>query len=112
LDCRIVFNIGSSDSKKWHSHGRNLCFCFYEGVERNQKQSSVVKECAIACLEKHCEERTRGELKKSLSILDSKMYNLTLHMALAAWRSGHHIRLRNKKTRVRIPPGYKDVKVT
>jgi hypothetical protein len=27
--------------------------------------------------------------------------------ALAAWCSGHHIRLRNKKTRVRIPPGYR-----
>jgi hypothetical protein len=27
--------------------------------------------------------------------------------ALAAWRRGHHIRLRNKKTRVRIRPGYK-----
>jgi hypothetical protein len=28
-------------------------------------------------------------------------------MALAAWRTAHLIRLRNKKTRVRIPPGYK-----
>jgi hypothetical protein len=27
--------------------------------------------------------------------------------ALAAWRSGHCIRLKNEKTRVRIPPGYK-----
>jgi hypothetical protein len=28
-------------------------------------------------------------------------------VAPAAWRSGHHIRHRNEKTRVRIPPGYK-----
>jgi hypothetical protein len=28
------------------------------------------------------------------------------YSALAAWRSGHRIRLWNKKTRVRIPPGY------
>jgi hypothetical protein len=27
--------------------------------------------------------------------------------ALAAWRSGHRIRLRNEKTRLGIPPGYK-----
>jgi hypothetical protein len=30
----------------------------------------------------------------------------------AAWRSGHRIRLRNKKTRVRIPPGYKFLRET
>jgi hypothetical protein len=32
------------------------------------------------------------------------MYKL-FEGAQAAWRSGHHIRLRNEKTRVRIPPG-------
>jgi hypothetical protein len=30
-----------------------------------------------------------------------------LDLALAAWRSGHRIRLRNEKTLVQIPPGYK-----
>jgi hypothetical protein len=30
-----------------------------------------------------------------------------LHSSMAAWRSGHRIRLRNNKARVRIPPGYK-----
>jgi hypothetical protein len=32
--------------------------------------------------------------------------------ALAAWRSGHHIRLRNMKTQVRIPAGYNVLRET
>jgi hypothetical protein len=34
-----------------------------------------------------------------------KNCTIEIAAALAAWRSGLRIRLRNKKTRVRIPPG-------
>jgi hypothetical protein len=48
--------------------------------------------------------------KKTVKILascDFAQMQYVYIIALAAWRSGHCIRLRNKKTRVQIPPGYK-----
>jgi hypothetical protein len=38
--------------------------------------------------------------------LGVKIFIKKLLIALAVWRSGHRIRLRNKKTRVQIPTGY------
>jgi hypothetical protein len=36
-----------------------------------------------------------------------RYYDFFNTLAQAAWRNGHRIRLRNEKTRVQIPPGFK-----
>jgi hypothetical protein len=51
--------------------------------------------------EKSMDWKTKVDGNDSANTRELVKYSRT---ALAAWRSGH--RIRNKKTRVRIPPGY------